>query len=222
MARVAGRLAHGSPGHCGIQVAGHTWTPSRTAGDSVRSELEVAGKVFEPRARIAAAFPPWNRSPRGVPHLVPAFPPVMRPSNALVMQLNARRAHRAPDADALAHSTPVAARKLTTEMTFALADAAARIRADAPSFGWVVTTPPAQLTDDHRHGGLPRVADEAVSEFLARYGTRGVVEIDVGGPRWNEDATGVWDSIASYLRVDDFSQWPQARYQRGWLRPRRP
>jgi pyruvate,water dikinase len=42
-----------------------------------------------------------------------------------------------------------------------------------------------------------------------------VVEIDVGGPRWNEDATGVWDSIASYLRVDDFSQWPQARYQRG-------
>ena len=220
MARVAGRLAPRFPGALrNPRIArAHMDSVAKRLVDSVRSELEVAGKVFEPRARLAARVSAMESfAERVFPHLVPAFAPVMGPSNALVMQLR-QLAERTglPDADALAltalQSLPG---NVTTEMTFALADAAARIRADAPSFGWVVTTPPAQLTDDHRHGGLPRVADEAVSEFLARYGTRGVVEIDVGGPRWNEDATGVWDSIASYLRVDDFSQWPQARYQRG-------
>ncbi len=191
---------------------------TRNLVDSVEKAVDAAGQVFDPRSRLAArigAIDTFSKAVFG--QLIPVFAPIMGPGNAIIMQLR-HLAERTdlPDADELAltalQSLPG---NVTTEMNFALADVAAKIRADAPSYGWVVTTPPARLAEQFLDNGLPRVAHETVTEFLASYGSRGVAEIDVGGVRWSEDTTGIWDSIASYLAIDDFSQWPQARYQRG-------
>ncbi len=220
IARTVGRLASRFPAALrNPRIArANVDSATRNLVVSVEQAMAAADQVFDPRSRLAARIAAIDAFSKDVfGQLIPVFAPIMGPGNAIVMQLR-QLAERTglPDSDELAltalQSLPG---NVTTEMHFALADVAAKIRADAPSYGWVVTTPPARLAEQFLSSGLPRVAEESVSEFLASYGSRGVAEIDVGGPRWSEDTTSIWDSIASYLAIDDFSQWPQARYQRG-------
>ena len=50
---------------------------------------------------------------------------------------------------------------------------------------------------------------------MARYGSRGLAEIDLGRPRWSEDPAHVMDVVASYLRITDPEQAPDAVFARG-------
>lgn len=186
--------------------------------DSVVDRLAAADEIFDPRARLAArvkVIEAWARQAFSV--LVPTFAPIMGPGNMMILKLRelARRTGL-PDADSLALTALQAlSGNVTTQMNFALADVAAQIRQDAPSYGWVVTTPPAELAAQFRDRGLPRVALEAMASFLDTYGARGTFEIDIGGQRWRDDTTAVWDAVASYLAIDDLSLWPAALHARG-------
>lgn len=44
-------------------------------------------------------------------------------------------------------------------------------------------------------------SEHALAQFLARYGMRGVGEIDIGRPRWREDTAAVRQVIRSYLQL---------------------
>ncbi|MDW5325856.1 PEP/pyruvate-binding domain-containing protein [Plantactinospora sp. KLBMP9567] len=73
------------------------------------------------------------------------------------------------------------------------------------------TTPPEELAARYRAGTLPEIG---LSEFLDTYGQRAAAEVDLGVPRWAEDPTPVFASIANYLRVTDPEQAPDRRFAR--------
>ncbi|MGN9778937.1 PEP/pyruvate-binding domain-containing protein [Micromonospora sp. H33] len=75
----------------------------------------------------------------------------------------------------------------------------------------LLDTPPAELAARYRQGTLP---DIGLARFLDTYGHRGVAEVDLGVPRWDEDPAPVFAMIANYLRVTDPEQAPDRRFAR--------
>ncbi len=55
----------------------------------------------------------------------------------------------------------------------------------------------------------------ALEPFLERYGARGVGEIDIGRPRWEEDPRQVFRTLQGYLAITDPDQAPDAVFARG-------
>ncbi|MEE6261648.1 PEP/pyruvate-binding domain-containing protein [Plantactinospora sonchi] len=72
-------------------------------------------------------------------------------------------------------------------------------------------TPPDELAARYARGTLPEIG---LAEFLDSYGHRGVAEVDVGVPRWDEDPTPVFAMLANCLRVTDPEQAPDRRFAR--------
>ncbi|MFC7341136.1 PEP/pyruvate-binding domain-containing protein [Saccharopolyspora griseoalba] len=72
-------------------------------------------------------------------------------------------------------------------------------------------TPAEELTAMYREGALPEIG---LAEFLAAYGHRAAAEVDIGVPRWGEDPTPVFTTIANYLRITDPEMSPQRRFER--------
>ncbi|MET8148540.1 PEP/pyruvate-binding domain-containing protein [Actinoplanes sp. NPDC049668] len=72
-------------------------------------------------------------------------------------------------------------------------------------------TPPEDLATRYRAGTLPEIG---LAAFLEAYGHRGVAEVDLGVPRWDEDPTPVLAMIANCLRVTDPDQAPDRRFER--------
>jgi pyruvate,water dikinase len=54
-----------------------------------------------------------------------------------------------------------------------------------------------------------------LAAFLAEYGMRAVVEIDLGTPRWVEDPTHILGVLTNYLRLSDQRLTPDAQFARG-------
>jgi pyruvate,water dikinase len=63
-------------------------------------------------------------------------------------------------------------------------------------------------------GAVPAADHPAVREFLARYGHRGVREIDVGMPRWREDPGQLLSVLDTYLRHDPEAD-PERQFHTG-------
>jgi pyruvate,water dikinase len=75
----------------------------------------------------------------------------------------------------------------------------------------LLDTPPDELAGRYLRGTLP---DIGLAAFLDAYGHRGVAEVDLGVPRWDEDPAPVFAMIANYLRVTDPEQAPDRRFER--------
>jgi pyruvate,water dikinase len=91
---------------------------------------------------------------------------------------------------------------VTTEMDLALWETAKTIRADAESNTRFAASSASELARQFLNGTLPSTAQQVIARFLARYGMRGVGEIDFGQPRWREDPTPVMHTLQSYLQID--------------------
>jgi pyruvate,water dikinase len=104
---------------------------------------------------------------------------------------------------------------VTTEMDLDLWKVACAIRQDAAAARLVVDLPAAELARRHQNSALPEAAQSAVAAFLARYGHRGVAEIDIGVPRWSEDPAHIFGVLANYLRVEKPEMAPDAVFARG-------
>ncbi|WP_236808713.1 PEP/pyruvate-binding domain-containing protein [Amycolatopsis albispora] len=96
---------------------------------------------------------------------------------------------------------------VTTEMDLALWRLAVNAAGHRELF---LGLSPDELTAKYRAGELP---DIGMAGFLAQYGMRAAAEIDVGMPRWEEDPTPLWATIANYLRVDAPEQAPDRRFR---------
>jgi rifampicin phosphotransferase len=102
----------------------------------------------------------------------------------------------------------------TTDMDLALWQVALIIQQDAPSQALFIDRPTAELVALYRAGGLPAPAQQALSQFLERYGGRGFGEIDAGRPRWSEEPAHVFEVIIGYLHIADPDRAPTAVYAR--------
>jgi phosphohistidine swiveling domain-containing protein len=103
----------------------------------------------------------------------------------------------------------------TTEMDLLLWELAKIIRSDPASWQVFKNSQATELTRLYRAGCLPQISSQAVSRFLAKYGGRGLGEIDLGRPRWAEDPTHVFEMLSSFLQIEDESLAPDVVFARG-------
>jgi len=74
---------------------------------------------------------------------------------------------------------------------------------------------PAELSARYLLGDLPKITWNAVSQFLGRYGGRGLGEIDLGRTRWAENPTHVFEMLSSFLQIEDETLAPDVVFARG-------
>jgi pyruvate,water dikinase len=145
-----------------------------------------------------------------LPRFVPRFGAAMGPLNML-MHLVDELPDDEQNALALTRGLP---HNVTTEMDLALWQVAREIRADEKVLAHFEEGDAGGLAAEYLAACLPDAAQAAVAGFLARYGMRGVGEIDLGRPRWREDPTPIVQTLQSYLQIEDASQAPDAVFAR--------
>jgi phosphohistidine swiveling domain-containing protein len=92
---------------------------------------------------------------------------------------------------------------VTTEMDLFLWQTAQAIRQDPASLRFYLENAPEELAEAYRKAALPPAAQEAVGIFMDRYGMRGVGEIDLGRPRWQEEPLQIMKVLVSYLQIEE-------------------
>ena len=106
---------------------------------------------------------------------------------------------------------------VTTEMDLALWGVAQRIRSEADPVtraSFAAAAPPG-LAADYLAGALPPVVQTALADFMARYGFRGLAEIDLGRPRWRENPAHIMQIVQNYAQITDPDQAPDVVFSRG-------
>ena len=104
---------------------------------------------------------------------------------------------------------------VTTQMDLSLWQTAQTLQADAASAQLFESTNAAALAGQYLAGNLPPAAQTALSEFLGRYGMRGLGEIDIGRPRWVENPEHIIGVLQSYLQIKDPDLAPDAVFAHG-------
>lgn len=110
---------------------------------------------------------------------------------------------------------------VTTEMDLRLWATAQQIRSDAASYEYVSSQPVETQVAAFKRGEMPPVAQHAIAQFLDRYGMRAVGEIDMGRPRWRENPQSLFQTLASYITIDDPNLAPDAVFKRGAIEAER-
>jgi pyruvate,water dikinase len=91
---------------------------------------------------------------------------------------------------------------VTTEMDLALWQTAQSIRAEAGAAAYFNETEIPALISAYRSESLPPSIQTALASFMAKYGMRGIAEIDLGRLRWSDDPTHIFQVLKSYLQID--------------------
>lgn len=102
----------------------------------------------------------------------------------------------------------------TTQMDLNLWALAVKVRADQESRQALSREEPATLADLYHGGLLPGPLQRGFAGFLAKYGHRGVREIDLGMPRWGEDPSYLLGVLQGYLGLTDPEQFPDRHFAR--------
>ena len=103
---------------------------------------------------------------------------------------------------------------ITTEMDLELWAMSRRVAADDESAALLRATPAIEIAARYRAGGLPATLRRELDPFLARYGARGVAEIDVGVARWGEDPSQILSILTNYLALGDPALAPDRQFER--------
>lgn len=107
---------------------------------------------------------------------------------------------------------------VTTEMNLKLWQVAQTMRhdmrKDANALAMFLREPIEVLVRHYQAQQLPPLAQQAIAGFLADYGARGLVEIDLGRSRWADDPTPIFDTLRSYLLLEDANAAPDALFAR--------
>lgn len=104
---------------------------------------------------------------------------------------------------------------VTTEMDLALWETARQIQADPAGQAQFQSQSATDLANACLAGTLPPASQQAIAHFLARYGMRGLAEIDIGRARWREEPAQLMHVLQSYLAITDPAQAPDAVFARG-------
>lgn len=91
---------------------------------------------------------------------------------------------------------------VTTEMDLLIWEKVKHIKGDPDSVE-ALQSPVEKLVQSYMKKTLPHTLQSELEDFLNRYGMRGVNEIDVGAPRWEDDPTHIIQTMQSYLDIPD-------------------
>jgi pyruvate,water dikinase len=169
-----------------------------------------AGEPASPAERLARAEELLWSGTRALP-LTGFFEPFVAGTVAsTLVELLVHGQSFAADLDAamqgLPHSTTVA-------LTLDLWKLSIALRADEASSRALRERPAEDLVRAYRRGELPPKLQEGLARYLARYGHRGVAEVDLGLPRWSEDPGHLLGALANYLRSGEAAS-PEEQHRR--------
>lgn len=104
---------------------------------------------------------------------------------------------------------------VTTEMDLKLWQTARTIKSDPAVLDHITHLDVVAVANEYVNGKLPPTAQSAISEFMQIYGMRGVGEIDMGRPRWQENPTSLLQALISYLPIQEGDRSPDVVFERG-------
>ncbi len=188
--------------------------PDRTREEILRELEGIAGGAVPPDASPEARLDAFERMLVGGPRVMPRILGMLVGGQLSLLIARRLLGHRATEDEirtvlrALPHNP-------TTEMDLALWAVAKAVRIDPTSREALLRSAPADLGAAYRAGTLPEALQRELASFLARYGTRGVGEIDLGVTRWSEDPTHIIGAVANYLRLEDEALGPDVSFARG-------
>lgn len=183
-----------------------TLTELRTKMSAAKTLAERVA-LFEELTSYAFQFAVPNMIPRIAPGLI-AMNRLIVMADAAFPPTNGGQRRALEIARGLPHN-------VTTEMDLMLWHTAEQIRNDGGAAEYIQENEAAFLAERYLAGTLPPAAQTAIAQFLAKYGMRGLAEIDFGRPRWRENPTQVMQMIQSYLHIADPTQAPAAVFARG-------
>jgi pyruvate,water dikinase len=184
----------------------------RRVNKALQYVQEVCDSAQSP-AELAQAFAEVTRCLPQIllPSLLPAVIAGQMPLQGLI-----RRSAGIPGGPELAlELTRGLPYNVTTEMDLTLWQTSRRILADPLSVARFSNEEASELVKEYQAGRLPTAAQKAIDEFLAKYGLRGIGEIDLGRARWIEDPLHIFQVLQSYIQITDESRSPEAVFQRG-------
>ena len=102
----------------------------------------------------------------------------------------------------------------TTEMDLALWEIAKKVQADPKLLQKYMAISPQDRNQLYVERRLPGGIEGDIDRFIKRYSGRGLGEIDIGSPRWGEDATHIFEMLSSYLEINDPDRQPDIVFSR--------
>lgn len=167
---------------------------------------------FERLANAAVFLDNQGGVADALPYLLPRFLPIMVPSLGLLIligKLLPKDQNNKPGISMSALDvTRGMPRNVTIEMDLMLWQVAMVIRRDAAAAAAFASAEAPDLAARYLSGDLPTAAQEAVKDFMERYGMRCVGEIDLGQPRWREDPVSIMLTLQSYLQITEENSPP--------------
>jgi pyruvate,water dikinase len=173
------------------------------------AHIAEAGDRFELVTNVTAFL--REHLANAFPFLLPHFIPILGPGMGA---LNLLTKIGGDDASLALEITRGLPDNVTTQMDLALWQAAKQIRGDSEASAIFEGHSAEELSHQYLKGELPATAQSAVAHFMARYGMRGVGEIDIGRPRWHEDPTPVMKTLRSYMQIEP-DKAPDVSFKRG-------
>jgi pyruvate,water dikinase len=187
--------------------------------ERIQRAIEAAIESFQRESAAAATLAERVALCEAVGRSVRRLLPVLVPGLAAglgALRLLHYLAADLPDAEQqVLETTRGMPHNVTTEMDLTLWQTARVISADAAAAAHFREADAATLAGETLSGQLPTVAQAAVADFLRRYGSRGIAEIDLGRRRWCEDPTPIIQVLQSYLRIADPNHAPDRLFERG-------
>jgi phosphohistidine swiveling domain-containing protein len=178
--------------------------------EETRREVEKAKTLGELLVVIEGALPLFVT--QAMPHLVPVVALGIA-SMKLVDNLLVKWLGMQPGAVfQLLRGLPG---NVTSEMDLRLWAEVQAIRADPAARAFMLEQPIEGVAEAYGRGELPPVAQRAVTDFMQRYGMRGVGEIDFGRARWRDDPTPILQTMHNYLQQDNPDLAPDVVFARG-------
>jgi pyruvate,water dikinase len=160
------------------------------------AQIAPASNRFERLANVVAFI--RERIANVFAFLIPRFIPIFAPGLASLAMLTKLLG----DSNLALEVTRGLPNNVTTEMDLVLWDIAKSLQADAESKARFAASSAPELAQQYQNGTLPATAQKVITDFLEKYGMRGVGEIDFGQPRWREDPTPVMHTLQSYLQIE--------------------
>lgn len=187
-----------------LQIARNMLRP-----ESARARFDADIEAFLARTKVAPGTNRFERLANVVAFirervanvfafLIPRFIPLFGPGIASLALLN----KLSGDSNLALEVTRGLPNNVTTEMDLVLWETAKQIQADALSNARFAASSAPELAQQYLNRTLPATAQKVITDFLEKYGMRGVGEIDFGQPRWREDPTPVMHTLQSYLQIE--------------------
>ncbi|MDW8269954.1 MAG: PEP/pyruvate-binding domain-containing protein, partial [Anaerolineae bacterium] len=182
----------------------------------IQQGLEFWGSRSREASTLADVLSLSERMTRQfVPYILPRIGPRLA-AGLVALNLLLRLARTVPDGRRLVleamRGLPY---NVTTEMDLALWAAARELGRDPEAVALLREETANGLAQRYLEGTLPPTLQTTVAAFLAHYGARGLVEIDIGRPRWREDPRPVFQNLQNYLRITDPAAAPDLVFAHG-------